>query len=39
MAWKTVNEVSGRKSSDKAKLKAINEKERITNGKNISRNY
>ena len=29
LAWKTVNEVSGRKKSNKAKLKANSEKERI----------
>ena len=29
LAWKTVNEVSGRKKTDKAKIKANSEKERI----------
>ena len=29
LAWKTVNEVSGRKKSNKAKLKANSKKERI----------
>ena len=29
LAWKTINEVSGRKHSNKAKLKATSEKERI----------
>lgn len=29
LAWKTVNEISGRKSSNKAKLKASDQKERI----------
>ena len=29
LAWKTVNEISGRKKTNKAKLKAKNEKERI----------
>ena len=30
MSWKTVNKVSGRKGSNKAKLKSTIEKERIT---------
>ena len=38
IAWKIVNEISGRKNSNSAKLKASSNGERINNGINISKN-
>ena len=39
VAWQTVNEVTGRKRSTQAKLKASSQDERLQNGKNILRIY